>query len=68
MTNLTTHIQICQALKKERLLSNQNVRIIWHIAKCHEQEVTMEDFIKAISEREPEIVESIGKKPCAKKQ
>jgi hypothetical protein len=49
MADLATHIQICVALKKERLLSNQMVRIIWHIANEHGEETTLEDFIKAIS-------------------
>jgi hypothetical protein len=49
MTDLASHIQICVAMKKERLLSNQMVRIIWHIANEHAEETTLEDFIKAIS-------------------
>ncbi len=62
MTDLPTHIQICKALKKERVLNNQSVRIIWHIVECHAQETTMEDFIKAISERETKLVEPLGAK------
>jgi len=49
MTDLATHIQICIAMKKERLLTNQQVRIIWHIATEHSEDIDCEDFIKAIS-------------------
>jgi len=49
MTDLATHIQICIAMKKEHLLSNQNVRMIWHLVEDHAFETTCEDFIKAIS-------------------
>ena len=47
--DLPSHIKVCIAMKKERLLSNQMVRIIWHIANEHAEETTLEDFIKAIS-------------------
>ena len=49
MTDLATHIQICIAMKKERLLSNQQVRIIWHIATEHSEDIDCEEFINAIS-------------------
>jgi len=49
MTDLQTHIQICIAMKRERLLSNQQIRVVWHIASEHGDEITLEDFIKAIS-------------------
>ena len=49
MTDLATHIQICIAMKKEHLLSNQNVRMIWKLAEDHAKEITCEDFINAIS-------------------
>jgi len=51
MTDLASHIQVCIAMKKERMLSNIMVRIIWHIAAEHGEEITLEDFVKAISER-----------------
>jgi len=36
-------------MKKEHLLSNQNVRMIWKLAEDHAKEITCEDFINAIS-------------------
>ena len=60
MTDLETHINIFKALG---FIANRNalIRIVWHIALEHGEEISMEDFINAISKPTTKTVEHIKK-------
>ena len=56
---LNEHIKIFQNLPFMRGLRNSVIRMAWHLAQEHGEEITCESFIEAISK--PVIVERLGK-------
>ena len=57
MVTLEDHIDI---FKELRIIGKNNlIRMIWHIATEHSEEITCEDFIKKTNP--PRIVEQVGR-------
>lgn len=59
MVSLKEHIELFKKLFRFRGRNNF-VRMVWHVANEHAEEITCEDFIKAIT-KEVEVVEPIKK-------